>query len=53
MKLFDDDKYLITASTPGEDKWSEYRETESKNAVKVEGGLIPGHAYSIIRIVNY
>ena len=29
MKQFDDEKYLITASTPGEDKWSEYRETDS------------------------
>ena len=29
MMKFDDEKYLITASTLGEDKWSEYRETES------------------------
>ena len=44
MKEFDDAGYLISASTAGEDKFTEDREAEKPD----DGGLIPGHAYSII-----
>jgi calpain-15 len=46
MKAFDEAGFLLSASTPGEDKW-----TEDDNEDKPEeGGLIPGHAYSIIQV---
>ena len=35
--------YLISASTAGEDRWTETGGPDQ------EGGLIPGHAYSIIQ----
>jgi hypothetical protein len=42
MKLFDESGYLMSASTPGEDKW-----TETGGPTEA-GGLVPGHAYSVI-----
>lgn len=42
MLKFDEQGFLISASTPGEDRW-----TESGGPNK-QGGLVPGHAYSII-----
>jgi hypothetical protein len=42
MKDFDDSGFLISASTPGEDKFTENGGPEE------EGGLVPGHAYSVI-----
>jgi hypothetical protein len=40
--MFDEAGYLMSASTPGEDKWTEQAEKPE------DGGLVPGHAYSII-----
>lgn len=40
--------YLISASTPGEDKFTEDNEKPEES-----GGLIPGHAYSIIQAKEY
>jgi hypothetical protein len=42
IKSFDDSGYLISASTPGEDRWTETGGPDQ------EGGLVPGHAYSVI-----
>ena len=42
LQHFDSEGYLISASTPGEDRWTETGGPEQ------EGGLVPGHAYSII-----
>ena len=41
---YDENKWLISASTPGEDLW-----TESKGPDKNEG-LVAGHAYSVISV---
>ena len=46
MLTFDEAGYLLSASTPGEDRW-----TESGGPNK-KGGLVPGHAYSVIRVVD-
>jgi calpain-15 len=45
IKGYDQEGYLISASTAGEDKY-----TEDTDAKPEEGGLIPGHAYSIIQV---
>ncbi len=47
MKKYDELGYLISASTPGEDKWTEEEEKPP------EGGLVPGHAYSVIQVKEY
>ena len=44
MRRFDNLGYLLSASTPGEDKWTEVGGPDKK------GGLVPGHAYSVIKI---
>ena len=44
MKQFDEAGYLISSSTAGEDRW-----TESGGPTEA-GGLVPGHAYSIIQV---
>jgi len=44
LRQFDQEAALISASTPGEDRWSESRGQDRK------GGLIGGHAYSVIQI---
>lgn len=44
MLHFDNEGYLLSASTPGEDRWSEAGGPDK------EGGLVPGHAYSVIQI---
>ena len=41
---WDDRQFLITASTPGEDKWSE----DGGGGPAAGPGLVPGHAYSVI-----
>ena len=43
---FDEHNYLISASTPGEDRWTEQGRKEK------EDGLCPGHAYSVIQAKN-
>jgi hypothetical protein len=42
LKNYDEDGYLISASTPGEDRWTEVGGPDKA------GGLVPGHAYSLI-----
>lgn len=42
MKQFDDNGYLMSASTSGEDRWTE------TGGPSESGGLVPGHAYSVI-----
>ena len=44
LRQFDQEAALLSASTPGEDRWSENRSGNSK------GGLIGGHAYSVIQV---
>ena len=44
MRRFDTLVYLLSARTPGEDKWTEVGGPDKK------GGLVPGHAYSVIKI---
>jgi len=44
MKQFDEAGYLISASTPGEDRWTE------TGGPSEAGGLVPGHAYSVIQV---
>ena len=44
LRQFDQEAALISASTPGEDRWSESRGQDRK------GGLIGGHAYSVIQV---
>lgn len=48
---YDHKGYLMSASTAGEDKFTE--DKDSKVNEENEGGLIPGHAYSIIKAVQY
>ena len=43
IKHFDEEGYLLAVGTPGEDMWS-----ESNKAQSPDGGLVPGHAYTII-----
>ena len=43
LKNYDDDGFLISASTPGEDRWTEYGGPDQDS-----NGLVPGHAYTII-----
>ena len=49
LKSFDEAGHLISASTPGEDKWTEDEGKPDND----EGGLIAGHAYSIIQVKDY
>jgi len=44
LKKEDDEGSLISGSTPGEDRWTEVG-GPSRN-----GGLVPGHAYTIIQV---
>ena len=46
MLAFDKKGYLMSASTPGEDLWTE------NGGAKQESGLIMGHAYSIITVAK-
>ena len=43
IKHYDSEGYLMSGGTPGVDNF-----TESNNGPEAKGGLIPGHAYSII-----
>jgi len=43
LKQADDEGFMIAGSTPGEDRWSEGQLPDEEG-----GGLVPGHAYSII-----
>lgn len=45
MMHFDSEGFLLAGGTPGEDMWTE------KGAETGEpGGLVPGHAYSVIQV---
>ena len=44
IKHFDEEGYIMCGGTAGEPMWSEIREDPSQ----AKGGLIPGHAYSVI-----
>lgn len=47
LKTFDKEGYIMAGGTPGEDMWTE-------NGVPDQnGGLVPGHAYSIISAVEF
>ena len=50
LKESDDMGYLISGSTPGEDRWSEIEETPDDEKMK---GMLPGHAYSILQAKEY
>mmetsp|Transcript_33587 Transcript_33587/g.38165 ORF Transcript_33587/g.38165 Transcript_33587/m.38165 type:complete len:826 (+) Transcript_33587:44-2521(+) len=43
LKKWDEEGFLMSVSTPGEDKWSEANEPE-----RAHGGLVPGHAYTVL-----
>lgn len=43
MKVYDKEGYIMGAGTPGEDMW-----TEGGGKSDSKGGLVPGHAYSVI-----
>jgi len=43
VKDFDEAGYLISASTPGEDVFTE------NGGPEANGGLVPGHAYSVMQ----
>jgi len=47
LNAFDEVGHLISASTPGEDKFTE------TGKPKEQGGLVPGHAYSVIQVKEY
>jgi hypothetical protein len=44
---WDQEGYLISGGTPGVDMWS-----DSDNKKPKEGGLVPGHAYSVIQAIE-
>jgi len=44
VKHYDEEGALISASTPGEDRW-----TEAGGADQASG-LVPGHAYTVIQL---
>jgi hypothetical protein len=46
MINFDKMNFLMSASTPGEDLWTEAGRPSQ------EGGLVPGHAYSVITVLK-
>ena len=43
LKAFDEQGALISASTAGEDRWTE------TGGPREQGGLVPGHAYTVIQ----
>lgn len=45
MAHFDQEGYLLAGGTPGEDMW-----TEKGQGADEDGGLVPGHAYSVIQV---
>jgi len=48
LRYSDEEGYLICASTPGEDRW-----TEEGEPLDELGGLVPGHAYSVIQVKEH
>ena len=48
MKQYEEDGFLLTASTQGEDRWTEGGEPDEELS-----GLIPGHSYTILQIKEF
>ena len=48
IKHFDEEGYIMTGGTPGEDLFNESENRPTSKDENGKGGLIPGHAYSII-----
>jgi calpain-15 len=48
MKQYDKEGYIMSGGTPGEDTM-----TENQDSNQQKGGLIPGHAYSVISAMEY
>ena len=48
MKHYDKESYAMSGGTPGEDMFS-----DSGKGAGQKGGLVPGHAYSIISAIQY
>ena len=44
LKVFEDEGYLLSVSTPGEDRWTDQGWVEDEE----NNGLAPGHAYTIV-----
>lgn len=47
LEIYDHEGSLISASTPGEDVWTEFGKKPGK---EVTTGLVAGHAYTIIKV---
>ncbi len=47
IKHYDKQGYLMSGATPGQDMW-----TEQEGKPEDKGGLVPGHAYSIIQAID-
>lgn len=45
IKHYDEEGYVMAGGTPGEDMW-----TETDKNVDRAGGLVPGHAYSVVQV---
>ena len=49
IKHFDEEGYIMTGGTPGEQMWSDGKKPEEqKDELQGKSSLVPGHAYSII-----
>ena len=46
IKNWEDEGYLLSVSTPGEDRWSEQGWVDEEE----NNGLAPGHAYTIVQV---
>jgi len=44
MKRYDDEGFLLSGSTPGEERWNDSNDHEN------DGNLLPGHSYSVIQV---
>lgn len=49
LKQCDEEGFLISASTPGEDRWTDVGGEPDEEL----GGLVPGHAYSVLQVKEY
>jgi hypothetical protein len=47
MKHFDKEGYIMAGGTPGQDMW-----TEAEKGPEAKGGLVAGHAYSVISAIE-
>lgn len=49
IKGFEEEGYLISVSTPGEDRWADQGWGDDEES----SGLSPGHAYTILQVKDY